>query len=166
MNFAHHCSYAPDPQYPSVFECATIGGGIRDCQRLGKKFLISLGGDTCDGTLGSPARARKLAYNIWNMFLGGQDMPGKRPFLRSDLSELSILQCQTNNTTIWRKLFTWLWRWLPPQVVKTSVTNNTLSEDCSHPDDHTRQTTDTPRFKPFTIFRRLFTWLWRWLPLR
>ena len=36
------------------------------------------------------------------------------------------------------------------QVVETSVTNNSLSEDYSHPDDHTRQTTDTPGFKPFT----------------
>ena len=36
------------------------------------------------------------------------------------------------------------------QVVKASVTNNSLSNDYSHPDDHTRQTTDTPGFKPFT----------------
>ena len=36
------------------------------------------------------------------------------------------------------------------QVVKTSVINNSLSEDYSHLDDHTRQTTDTPGFKPLT----------------
>ena len=36
------------------------------------------------------------------------------------------------------------------QVVETPVTNNSPSEDYSHPDDHTRQTTDTPGFKPFT----------------
>ena len=37
--------------------------------------------------------------------------------------------------------------------VETSVTNNSLSEDYSHLDDHTRQTTNTPRsigFKPFS----------------
>ena len=28
--------------------------------------------------------------------------------------------------------------------------STSLSEDYSHPDDHTRQTTDTPGFKPFT----------------
>ena len=28
------------------------------------------------------------------------------------------------------------------QVIETSVTNNSLSEDYSHPDDHTRQTTN------------------------
>ena len=36
------------------------------------------------------------------------------------------------------------------QVVEMSVTNNSLSKDYPHPDNHTRQTTDTPGFKPFT----------------
>ena len=36
------------------------------------------------------------------------------------------------------------------QVVKTSVTNNSSFQNHSHPDDHTRRTTDTPGFKPFT----------------
>ena len=40
------------------------------------------------------------------------------------------------------------------QLVELSVTNNSLSEEYSHPDDHTRQTTDTPGFKPFTTFIR------------
>ena len=43
------------------------------------------------------------------------------------------------------------------QVVKMSVTNNSLSEDYSHPDAHTRQTTDTPGFKLFAN---------RWFSLR
>ena len=29
--------------------------------------------------------------------------------------------------------------------------SKSLSEDFSHPNDHTRQTTDTPGFKPFTV---------------
>ena len=37
------------------------------------------------------------------------------------------------------------------QVVKTSVTNNSSSQNYSHPDDHTIRTTDTPGFKPFTM---------------
>ena len=37
------------------------------------------------------------------------------------------------------------------QVVKTSITNNSLSEDYSHPDDHTRQITKTKEWvrRPF-----------------
>ena len=40
------------------------------------------------------------------------------------------------------------------QVVETSVnvTNNSPSRDYSHPDDQTTQTTETPGFKPFTVF--------------
>ena len=37
------------------------------------------------------------------------------------------------------------------QVVKTSVTANSLSRDYHHPDDHAKHITDTPGFKPFTI---------------
>ena len=36
------------------------------------------------------------------------------------------------------------------QVLETSVTNNSSSQNYSHPDDHTIRTTDTPGFKPFT----------------
>ena len=38
------------------------------------------------------------------------------------------------------------------QVVETSVTNNSSSQNYSHPDDHTIRTTDTPGFKPFTKY--------------
>ena len=37
------------------------------------------------------------------------------------------------------------------QEVETSVTNNSLSKEYSHPDDHAKQITDTPGFKPFTM---------------
>ena len=37
------------------------------------------------------------------------------------------------------------------QVVETSVSNNSSFQNYTHPDDHTIRTTDTPRFKPFTI---------------
>ena len=43
------------------------------------------------------------------------------------------------------------------QVVETSVnvTNNSPSRDYSHPDDQTTQTTETPGFKPFTVFIKI-----------
>ena len=37
------------------------------------------------------------------------------------------------------------------QVVETSVTNNSSSQNYTHPDDHTIRTTDTPGFKPLTM---------------
>ena len=40
-----------------------------------------------------------------------------------------------------------------PQVVETSVSvTNSSFQNYTHPDDHTRQTTDTPGFKPFTKY--------------
>ena len=38
------------------------------------------------------------------------------------------------------------------QVFETSVTNNSLSKDYPHPDEHVKQITDAPGFKPFTLF--------------
>ena len=39
------------------------------------------------------------------------------------------------------------------KVLETSVTvTNSSFQNYTHPDDHTRQTTDTPGFKPFTVF--------------
>ena len=37
-----------------------------------------------------------------------------------------------------------------PQVVKTSVTKNSPSQDSSHPDDHFQSRYVTPGFKPFS----------------
>ena len=42
------------------------------------------------------------------------------------------------------------------QVVETSVTNNSLSKDYPHPDDHAKEITDSPGFKPFTMLFLLF----------
>ena len=40
------------------------------------------------------------------------------------------------------------------QVVETSVTvTNSSFQNYTHPDDHTIRTTDTPGFKPFTIYQ-------------
>ena len=37
------------------------------------------------------------------------------------------------------------------QVVETLVTKNSVFEDYSHPDDNTRQTTDTPGFNHLPV---------------
>ena len=43
------------------------------------------------------------------------------------------------------------------QVVESSATvTNKFFQNYTHPDDHTRQTTDTSGFKPFAILSRLF----------
>ena len=42
------------------------------------------------------------------------------------------------------------------QVVETSVTNNSLSEDYSHPANNTRQATDTLGINPFANYKPRF----------
>ena len=60
--------------------------------------------------------------------------------LRMLLVCVETLATQATSSDAWW-LFTWLWRWLPLRQSKWSVTNNSLSKDYPHPDDHTRQTT-------------------------
>ena len=47
------------------------------------------------------------------------------------------------------------------QVVKTSVTNNSLSKDYPHPDDHAKQITDTPGFRAHCSFSLFFKAFWQ-----
>ena len=51
------------------------------------------------------------------------------------------------------------------QVVEKSVINNSLSKDFPHPDDLAKQITDTPGFKPFTMFKHVFSVSSHYLPL-
>jgi chitinase len=73
INFSKHCN--PD-RMPLL--CKLIVPGINDCQRLGKKVLISLGGATGSYGFASDDEARTFAEAIWNLYLGGQ--AANRPF--------------------------------------------------------------------------------------
>ena len=46
------------------------------------------------------------------------------------------------------------------QIVETSVTNNSSFQNYTHPEDHTTRTTDTPGFKPFTLYQFYLKMLW------
>ena len=81
LNLKDHCSTPVSSQYPKLLRCPSIQEGIKECQRRGKKVLISIGGPTGDGTLPTPAKARELAHTLFNLFLGGSDYSANiRPF--------------------------------------------------------------------------------------
>ncbi|XP_031573002.1 acidic endochitinase-like [Actinia tenebrosa] len=83
LNFAYHCEKSISPQYPFLLRCPKIEEGIKVCQGLGKKVIMSVGGATGDGTLPTPAKARELAQTFYDLFLGGSRMDGSlnlRPF--------------------------------------------------------------------------------------
>lgn len=92
----HTTAVTPQIHWTRMFLNVLLSGVVSGTVRgLEKKMLISLGGDTCDGSLGTALNAKKLAYYIWNLFLGGKEMQDKRPFLwwemRNNLSCFIVL---------------------------------------------------------------------------
>ena len=91
LDFAGHCNTPIDESHKTLFSCPVIERGIRECQRNGKKVLIALGGPRGSAGFDGEAQAEKFAENIWNLFLGGQELPDLRPFSRFfSLSSLVI----------------------------------------------------------------------------
>ena len=83
LDFAHHCTQSISERNPFLLRCAEIEDGIKECQTLGKKVLISIGGAAADGTLPSPAKAREFAQTLYDLFLGGNRKSNEtslRPF--------------------------------------------------------------------------------------
>lgn len=71
LNLGGHC----DPRYG---QCVGLTTDILNCQKLGIKVMLSLGGPTGTYTLTSTEDAKNLAIYLWNNFLGGQS--ATRPF--------------------------------------------------------------------------------------
>jgi hypothetical protein len=73
VNFSNHCNnkYA-------FAQCDDIGRGINECQSLGKKVILSLGGAIGGYGFSSDDQARQFAQTTWDLFLNGQST--YRPF--------------------------------------------------------------------------------------
>ena len=82
LDFAGHCNTPIDGSHSTLFSCPVIERGIRECQRNGKKVLIAIGGPKGSRGFDGEGQAEKFAENIWNLFLGGQELPDLRPFSR------------------------------------------------------------------------------------
>ena len=81
VNFSGHCWEPASPQLPNLYSCPNIEEGIKACQQMGKKVLISLGGATGKNDL-TDEKAKVLAKNLWDLFLGGKERSDIRPFGR------------------------------------------------------------------------------------
>ena len=82
LNFAFHCKNGTNQSLPFLFHCPKMEQGIKDCQSNGKKVLISLGGAAGLYGFTSDTQATKFAQTLWDLFLGGNDPTGLRPFGR------------------------------------------------------------------------------------
>lgn len=81
VNFSGHCWEPASPQLPNLYRCPNIEEGIKACQQMGKKVLISLGGATGKNDL-TDEKAKVLAKNLWDLFLEGKERSDIRPFGR------------------------------------------------------------------------------------
>ncbi|KAF6162087.1 hypothetical protein GIB67_008216 [Kingdonia uniflora] len=71
INLASHCDTR------AVGGCTRFSNGIRNCQNMGVKVMISLGGGIGDYSFNSATDANQFADYLWNNFLGGRS--GSRP---------------------------------------------------------------------------------------
>ena len=91
LNMGPHCWAASTAQSQAgatgLIDCVSDGfaNQVRQCQDTGKKVLLSLGGAQgySDTTIPSDQDAEMLASQLWNLFLGGIEIPQTnaiRPF--------------------------------------------------------------------------------------
>jgi Glycosyl hydrolases family 18 len=91
LNMGPHCWAANAAQTQAgatgLIDCVSDGFAeqVQQCQDIGKKVMLSLGGAQgySDTTIPSDQDAEMLASNLWNLFLGGTEIPQTnaiRPF--------------------------------------------------------------------------------------
>lgn len=85
LNFGAACG-GQTPEMKSagasgLLSCPDLASQIAQCQSLGKKVLLSLGGSLAVSSFPSDAHATKFATTLWNLFGAGTGVnPGLRPF--------------------------------------------------------------------------------------
>lgn len=68
-------------QAPGLSDCAALAPEIAACQVLGKKVLVSLGGEGSNTSFTSDDQAIQLASTLWNLFgAGSGETAALRPF--------------------------------------------------------------------------------------
>ncbi|XP_071691094.1 basic endochitinase-like [Rutidosis leptorrhynchoides] len=97
INLAGHCD-------PANNGCQTVSRAIHNCQEVGVKVMLSIGGSTNTYSLSSADDAKKLADYIWNNFLGGQS--NSRPLGDAVLDgvDFDIEQGETHYAVLARSL--------------------------------------------------------------
>ena len=82
FNFAFHCETPISPDYQKMFRCPKIEDGIKECQKNGKKVLMSLGGAVGRAGFSNQDDAKLFAYRVYHLLLEGDDLQNLRPFGR------------------------------------------------------------------------------------
>lgn len=80
MNLAVHCGVIKNKAYPDLFTCGGIGTAIQECHKRGIKVLIGIQGNKGPQFLTKPGEGKLFATRVWDLFLGGHNSKGLRPF--------------------------------------------------------------------------------------
>lgn len=85
LNFGSACG-GQTPQMQSagaskLLSCPDMASQIKQCQGLGKKVLLSMGGSLASSALPDSSAATNFAHQLWDLFGAGTGVdPGLRPF--------------------------------------------------------------------------------------
>ncbi|KAH3677245.1 hypothetical protein WICMUC_001826 [Wickerhamomyces mucosus] len=142
LNFANQCGWT---FADGLLDCPQIASDIQSCQNLGKKVLLSLGGQI--GTYGfkSSSEATEFATTLWNTF--GEGSTSERPFGESvvdgfDLDIESFLDPNDSNSASYYADFVTSLKSLYPKSGSKPFYIST-SPQCSYPDVHLDATLST-----------------------
>ena len=82
LNFAFHCQKGISIEYPHLLRCPEIEKGIKECQKRGKKVLMSLGGAAGSYGFTDDTKAKEFAATLWELLFEGDNKRDLRPFGR------------------------------------------------------------------------------------
>ncbi|XP_041011933.1 hevamine-A-like [Juglans microcarpa x Juglans regia] len=98
INLAGHCN-------PASNGCNIVSDGIRSCQKLGIKVMLSIGGGVGNYSLASSKDAKKVARFLWKNFLGGKS--SSRPLGDAVLDGIDF-DIELGSTQYWQDLAQYL----------------------------------------------------------
>jgi len=90
FNFAYHCEKGVSELYPTVLRCPKIEDAILECQKNGKKVMMSLGGAAGAYGFTDDNQAKLFAYRVYHLLLEGTDLQNIRPFGRAVLNGVDL----------------------------------------------------------------------------
>ena len=95
VNFGAACSSSSPAQTAKgatgLLSCPTMAADITTCQGLGKKIMLSLGGENSNTAFTSTAQAQSFATQVWNLFGSGTGEDSDvRPFGSTILDGIDI----------------------------------------------------------------------------
>ncbi|GAB4826294.1 hypothetical protein Ancab_040357 [Ancistrocladus abbreviatus] len=122
IDLSGHCD-------PTSGGCTGLSSDIKDCQSLGIKVMLSLGGGVGNYSLTSKADAKQFAQYLWNNFLGGTST--SRP-LGSAVLDGFDFDIELGSTLYWDDLA----RDLALYSLKGRKVYLTAAPQCPFPDEH------------------------------